>query len=168
MMNLNDPEDNFRQLYPDVDPGTPIPPTHGERTVLAVTTGVLAFGGASGDLIVTGVGLTLLLFALVAGSRKTSRRIRAEARDRFPAHHWAETLATRDLRLIWALPLTWVAILTICLTTLWLVPVAYTLTGATVAALVSAALIWFVPGLAPRRGTATAEPPVSELSQQVQ
>lgn len=168
MTNLNTPESDFRQLYPDVDPGTPIPPTIGERIALTAATAVLAFGGASGDLIITGAGLALLLLTLVTSSRKTPRRIRSEARDRFPAICWAENQASADQRLNWALPATWVAIVAICLTTLWLIPVNYTLTGATVAALISAALIWFVLGLAPRRSALEEEWLTSELSQPVQ
>lgn len=147
---MQTPETAFRTLYPEVDPATPIPLSTPERTSLTVATAVLAFGGASGDVLVTGVGLILLLLAVIGASRKTGRRIRNEARDRFPQMDWAEDRAESALGLRWVLPLTWLAILAICLVTLWLVPGDWALTGATAAALLSAGLIWFAPGLSPR------------------
>ena len=147
---MTSPETTFRTLYPDVDPATPIPLTTPERFSLTLSTAVMAFGAALGDLAITAAGLVMLLFSLLVATARTPRRIRGEARSRFPRLPWAEDLAAETLGLRWVLPLTWLAILIICLVTLWLVPESYALSGATAAALISAALIWFAPGLSPR------------------
>lgn len=153
---MHSPASAFHILYPDVDPTTPIPASTPERMGITLAVGILAFGGASGDLMATVVGLALTLLAVSGASRKTARRIRQEARDRFPHLPWTENQSRETLGLQ-LLPLSGVTILVICLLTLWLVPADFTLTGATMAALTSAVLTWFTPGLSPRRHTAPTE-----------
>lgn len=158
-MPYPDPRTTFQALYPEVDPATPLPLSIGERIGISVSAAVLAFGGASGDLLVTGTGLGLLLLALVGASRKTARRIRNEARDRFPTLDWAENDAADALKLGLALPLVWVTIAAVCGLLLWLVPADYRLAGAAGAALIAALLTWFAPGLSPRWRVVEPEQP---------
>lgn len=121
----------FTRLYPDVDPATPLPLTRGERLSITVATAVLAYGGSRGDLLVTGAGLALLLFALGVATFSTPRRVRHEARVRFPGVGWVEGSSTKTL-------LTWAVIAVLVLATLLVVPGL-----APGTALVSAALLWF-------------------------
>lgn len=147
-MTLHDPR--FDTLYPDVDPQDSLPLSVAERLAISVAGGVLAFGAAYGDLIITGVGAALVLVALFAASRNTGRRIRSEARDRFPQLEWSENNFIEHRWMSWALPLAWLGIAVLSLLVLWLVPPAFALTGATAVGLVSAAILWFAPGLSPR------------------
>lgn len=135
-------------LYPDVDPSRPIPPTYGERLSLVVASIVLAFGAAAGDLLVMAVGLVLVLIAAVAPMLKTPRRIRNEARSRFPDEPWAED-APQVVPLAVSYPVTWLFIIAIVGSALWFVPEKYTLWGAGVAAFLVALVVWFMPGLSP-------------------
>lgn len=144
-------DSRFHTLYPDVDPETPVPLSTPERIGIVVATAVIAFGGAYGDLLITGAGLALVLIAVIGATRKTKRRIRNEARDRFPGMGWAEDQVEDSLGRSVTLPLIWLGILAICLLTLRFVPAEYALSGATAAALTAAALVWFAPGLSPRR-----------------
>lgn len=162
------PHNTFHTLYPDVDPATPIPASTPERMGMTLAIGILAFGGASGDLVVTFAGLALILLAVGGASRKTARRIRQEARDRFPHLPWAENHSQDTRGFKWALPLSGLTILTICLLTLWLIPADFTLTGATMAALVSMVATWFTPGFSPRQHAAQpsqAEAPIADEAQ---
>ncbi|BAU94788.1 cell-surface hemin receptor [Corynebacterium suranareeae] len=138
----------FPNLYPDVDPSTPIPVTVGERLAACVAAGTLAFGAASGDLIITGVGLVLVLFATVVPASKTARRIRREARARFPQEEWIEEEITQSSRTSLFVPLIWVIIAVVSLVMLRFVDAAW---GPIVAAIIAVVLTWFTPGMFARK-----------------
>ncbi|MDO5077137.1 hypothetical protein [Corynebacterium sp.] len=138
----------FSLIYPDVDPARPVPPTYGERISLVTASIVLAFGAAAGDLLVMAAGLLLTLIAAIAPMLKTPRRIRNEARSRFPHEQWAED-APQVIPLAISYPLTWLFIIAIVGSALWFVPEKYTLWGAGGAAFLTALLVWFMPGLSP-------------------
>lgn len=139
--------ETFTQLYPDVHPAEHIPLRTGEKCAVVASSAVLAFGGAAGQLLVAGVGILALLGSLYLIGSYTPRRIRNEARGRFPQQDWYENYAEDQLPLRWGIPLIWLAITGICAACLFLVPQAYTLTAATVCGLVAAVALWFAPGL---------------------
>lgn len=141
---------HFGMIYPDIHPQSPLSLSAPERIALTVSTGVLAFGAAYGHVIIAGAGAILMTFALLATSRKTVRRVRTEARERFPEQPWAEHSIAENLGLAWVLPIIWLFIATLCLLTLWFVPESFALTGATTVALISSTTIWFCPGLSLR------------------
>ncbi|ALC04892.1 hypothetical protein CDES_02150 [Corynebacterium deserti GIMN1.010] len=134
----------FDNLYPDIDPTSTLPITAGERLAMSVAVATLAFGAASGDLLITGAGLALVLFATLVPAGKTGRRIRREARARFPHQPWAEQeiLSARRLNLV--VPAVWVAIATLSFTAFWLVDGMW---GPTLVAVIAAVLAWFTPGI---------------------
>ncbi|MDO4686385.1 MAG: hemin receptor [Corynebacterium sp.] len=135
-------------LYPDIDPSRPVPPTYVERFSLTLAAAVLAFGAAAGDLIVMAAGLVLVLFAAIAPALKTQRRVRNEARARFPDAGWAEDTPPL-IPLAISYPITWLFIIAVVGAALWFVPEKFTLWGAAAAAMVTALLVWFMPGLSP-------------------
>lgn len=138
----------FPNLYPDVDPSTPIPITFGERLAACVAAGTIAFGAASGDLLITGVGLVLVLFATFVPASKTARRIRREARARFPQEGWIDEEITRNNRTSIFVPLIWFLIAAISFTIYRFVDATW---GSIVAAVIAMILTWFTPGMFPRR-----------------
>lgn len=137
----------FASLYPDVDPTDPAPLSAFERGAIALAVGVLVFGGASGQLIIAGIGLLALIAVLYLISHGTVRRIRNEARARFPHEDWFETQAEQQLHLHWSTAVAWVVITGLTAACLFLVPDAFSFTGATVCALVSMLIVWFLPGM---------------------
>lgn len=135
----------FTSIYPDINPAEALGSSTPERIGFACATAVLAFGGAMGDLIITGAGLVLVLFAVIAASMKTPRRVRNEARSRFPQQKWAEYTVNNTA---WMLGC-WIAIITVVALALFLVPDGQKVYGAAAAAVIAAALIWVCPGFAP-------------------
>ncbi|WJZ01792.1 hypothetical protein [Corynebacterium freiburgense] len=135
-------------LYPDIDPQRPVPPTYSERFALVLAASILAFGAAAGDLIVMAAGLLLTLLAAIAPNLKTPRRIRNEARSRFPYANWAEDRPPL-IPLAVSYPITWMFIIAVVGGALWFVPEKYTLWGAAGAAAITAIVVWFMPGLSP-------------------
>ena len=101
----------FFNLYPDVDPTKGIPLTGGERLAITIAAAVLSFGFVIEDITVGGIGLGLLLFATIYPSQKTARRIRTEAKERFPHEDWIEYRILRKINLDLYIPLFWAAII---------------------------------------------------------
>lgn len=137
----------FASIYPDVNPAVAIGSSTTERIGLAVATGVLAFGGAMGDLIIAGAGLVLVLFSVIAASTKTPRRVRNEARSRFPRQDWAEY---KSKNAPWMLGC-WAIIIVIVALALFFVPEGQKIIGAVAAGVIAAGLMWSCPGIAPQR-----------------
>lgn len=137
----------FASIYPDVNPAVAIGLSTTERIGLAVATGVLAFGGATGDLIIAGAGLILVLFSVIAASLKTPRRVRNEARSRFPRQDWAEYKSKNSP---WMLGC-WAIIIVIVALALFFVPEGQKIIGAVAAGVIAAGLMWSCPGFAPQR-----------------
>ena len=138
--------DAFRNIYPDVDPAVGLPLTVGERIAIAVAVATLVFGGATGNLIVGAAGLAFVLFCAVAQTNKPQRRIRAEARGRFPNLNWYENTTVASGYVI---PSLWLLIIAGTLAAWWFTPVKYLLHVGVLSALVAALIIWFMPGLNP-------------------
>lgn len=137
----------FASIYPDVNPAVAIGPSTTECIGLAVATGVLAFGGAMGDLIIAGAALVLVLFSVIAASMKTPRRVRNEARSRFPRQDWAEYKAKNAP---WMLGC-WAIIIVIVALALFFVPEDQKIIGAVAVGVIAAGLMWSCPGIAPQR-----------------
>ena len=137
----------FASIYPDVNPAVAIGLSTTERIGLAVATGVLAFGGAMGDLIIAGAGLILVLFSVIAASLKTPRRVRNEARSRFPRQDWAEYKSKNSP---WMLGC-WTIIIVIVALALFFVPEDQKIIGAVAVGVIAAGLMWSCPGIAPQR-----------------
>ena len=138
---------DFTRLYPDVDPELPFPLSSVERLGIAVAAGILAYGGAAGHLAISGAGAAALLLTVYGISTRPHRRLRNEARSRFPDLNWYEADADAQLKLGWALPFVWLVIMLLCAVCLFLVPSEYALTGAAICAIITVALVWFAPGL---------------------
>ena len=143
------PDPTFTRLYPDIDPTIPLPPTVAERIAITVASAVLAFGASAGDLLIAGVGFVLLMFSLVTNSLKVHRKIRNEARSRFPREEWAEYRMARRLRLDIIVPALWLLIMAICALTFFLTPDRWYPWSPTVAAILTALIMWFMPGISP-------------------
>ena len=142
-------ENTFGHLYPDIDPTTPLPPTRGERIGMTLSVAVFAFGAAAGELIIAGVGFGLLMFCLVANSLKMQRKIRNEARSRFPGEDWAEYGVVRSLRLDILVPLLWLIATVACALVFFFTPAGWYPWAPAGAALLSGAIMWFMPGMSP-------------------
>lgn len=65
MTTAETPSQNFRNLYPEIDPTTPIRLGRGEHLAIVASTGILVFGAAAGDLRVTGAGFALFLISII-------------------------------------------------------------------------------------------------------
>ncbi|MER0071647.1 hypothetical protein ABRP93_11185 [Corynebacterium sp. KPL2850] len=144
----NDPrKDIFNSIYPDVDPTQNFPLTIGERLSLALSVGVFMFGGVSGSLLIAGIGLTFVVACSLALARKTPRRIRAEARSRFPREPWAEQPSL-------LVPAVWAVIAVIAALAWWFTPVKYLAWSAGTMAVIAAVVTWFLPTLQRRRARA--------------
>ncbi|CAM2801621.1 hypothetical protein COPR103792_04525 [Corynebacterium propinquum] len=139
----------FRSLYPDVNPTNGLPLNGVERVSLVVACMVLIYGCVNGELIIAGVGLALTLFAVVVQSQKTARRIRAEAKNRFPAEDWSEYRTASRLNLHLYIPLIWLVIIAMAMAGFWWIPHDYSVIGGVVIAAISGVLIWFMPGANP-------------------
>ena len=155
MTTAETPSQNFRNLYPEVDPTAPIRLGRGEHLAIVASTGILVFGAAAGDLRVTGAGFALFLLSIIITASKTSRRIRHEARSRFPGEDWIEYRTARRLRTDIIVPVGWLIISAITGACLWYVPAQYTYWGAGVAAVVACVIMLFLPGLSPLWGEPT-------------
>lgn len=75
----------FKNLYPDVDPTRGLPLSVSERLALSLALAIAAYGAVTADMLVAGAGVAFTLIASVLQQHKTARRIRSEARTRFPA-----------------------------------------------------------------------------------
>ena len=139
----------FRSLYPDVNPTNGLPLNGVERVSLVVACMVLIYGCVNGELIIAGVGLALTLFAVVVQSQKTARRIRAEAKNRFPAEDWSEYRTASRPNLHLYIPLIWLVIIAMAMAGFWWIPHDYSVIGGVVIAAISGVLIWFMPGANP-------------------
>lgn len=139
----------FTNLYPEVDPNVGLPLTAAERMALAASCAIMAFGVVSANMIVAGVGLLLGIASALFLSQKTARRIRNEARSRFPTLDWVEYRRSRELNLGLYIPLFWAVIIAVCAAGYWWIPPDYATVGAALIAVLVAALVWFMPGLNP-------------------
>ncbi|CAB0985184.1 hypothetical protein FRC0501_00508 [Corynebacterium diphtheriae] len=79
---------------------------------------------------------------------KTSRKIRTEAKNRFPNEPWAETHHNANATII-AMALCWLVIIGINLATLWWAPPSQTTYLAAGVSILSAIIVWFLPGAHP-------------------
>ncbi|GAA1473153.1 hypothetical protein CFELI_02625 [Corynebacterium felinum] len=139
----------FSNLYPDVDPSKGLPLTRAERFSFCLAAAILGFGFVVGNLIVAGVGLALLLYATIVPGQKTARRIRKEARDRFPQQQWVENTKANPQKLVLLIALFWGSIIAINVATFWYSPDDIrTYTGAG-AAVLTFVLAWLMPGMNP-------------------
>ncbi|WP_053083618.1 hypothetical protein [Corynebacterium propinquum] len=110
---------------------------------------VLIYGCVNGELIIAGVGLALTLLAVVVQSQKTARRIRTEAKNRFPAEDWSEYRTASRLNLNLYIPLIWLVIIAMTMAGFWWIPHDYSVISGVVIAAISGVLIWFMPGANP-------------------
>lgn len=140
---------SFRSLYPDVNPTNGLPLNGVERISLVVACMVLIYGVVNGEMIIAGVGLALTLVAVVALSQKTGRRIRTEAKNRFPAEDWSEYRTASRLNLNLYIPLIWLVIIGMTMAGFWWIPHDYSVIGGLIIAAISGVLIWFMPGANP-------------------
>ena len=145
--NLTEAEKAFVSIYPDINPAEPLGSSIAERIGFACATAVLAFGGDMGDLIIAGSGLALVLFSVIGASMKTPRRVRNEARSRFPQQKWAEYSVNHTA---WMLGC-WIVITTVVALALFIVPEDQNAIGGVAAAVIAAVLIWVYPGFAPQK-----------------
>ncbi|WP_245802153.1 hemin receptor [Corynebacterium pacaense] len=146
--------DAFTSLYPDVDPGTPIPVSSGERISTGVAAATLAYGAAGMDIVVTIAGLALVIISLAVPAASVKRRIRREARTRFPREPWAESALLNNVNTNLFVPVFWAFIAASSLGIGYFLP-ADLLTrgginwGAVAAAVIAFITTWFMPGLSP-------------------
>ena len=145
--NLTEAEKAFVSIYPDINPAEPLGSSIAERIGFACATAVLAFGGDMGDLIIAGASLALVLFSVIGASMKTPRRVRNEARSRFPQQKWAEYSVNHTA---WILGC-WIVITTVVALALSIVPEDQNAIGGVAAAVIAAVLIWVYPGFAPQK-----------------
>ena len=129
MTTAETPSQNFRNLYPEIDPTTPIRLGRGEHLAIVASTGILVFGAAAGDLRVTGAGFALFLISII--------------------------ITACHLRTDIIVPVGWLIISVITGACLWYVPAQYTYWGAGVAAVVACVIMLFLPGLSPLWGEPT-------------
>ncbi|MDO4928860.1 MAG: hemin receptor [Corynebacterium sp.] len=139
-----DPFSTFSSIYPDVDPTQGLPLTPSERGGLAIACAIAIFGAISEDYVIALVGFALVLCASIFPARKTPRRIRNEARERFPNIGWAEDAHEDKARILF--PAFWIIIAGACIA-LSLIPATRgNTTVAGVAAAITTVLVWFLPG----------------------
>lgn len=147
------PHAAFDYLYPDIDPRQSLRISTGQRIALTTASATLAFGAATGNLTVLGVGLILVISSIFTISSHPRWRIRREARARFPEQPWQDNPPAR------LAPAAWLLITALCLITFLVAP---TIWGGLIAAIITAAAVWFLPGLSPRW---CQEEPLPEESQ---
>ncbi|MCQ9352668.1 hypothetical protein NQ015_06950 [Corynebacterium sp. 153RC1] len=137
---------SFRMLYPEIDPANGLPLTLPERMALTVAIGVLAYGGIVQDLVVLGAGVAMVMAASLMQSHQTNRRVRVEARGRFPGEQWAEHTQIARVKLPLALLAGWVLVALVVGVAWW-----QALSGwwAVLCALLAAGIVWFMPGVHP-------------------
>ena len=145
--NRTEADKAFVSIYPDINPAESLGSSIAERIGFACATAVLAFGGAMGALIIAGSGLALVLFSVIGASMKTPRRVRNEARSRFPQQKWAEYSVNHTA---WILGC-WIVITTVVALALFIVPEDQNAIGGVAAAVIAAVLIWVYPGFAPQK-----------------
>ncbi len=146
--------DIFRSIYPDVDPTQKFPPTLSERAALAFAVGVFMFGGVKGDLLIAGAGLAFVVGCVWALSRKTPRRIRTEARSRFPQEPWAEAPSP-------FIPVLWFALGALAVAAWWFTPDEFLVWSACSIAILAAAVTWYMPVIQAQRSAAPVGPNVN-------
>ncbi|MDK4252878.1 hypothetical protein QPX11_11225 [Corynebacterium propinquum] len=144
--------EDFNRLYPDIDPNTGFPLSVMEKMALSFSTGIIAFGVVTAEVIIAALGLVLIIVTALIVAQKTARRVRNEARTRFPGVDWVEFRKARDLNLGLYIPLTWAIIIAASLAGFWWIPADYAVVGGIIIGIFSAALLWFMPGLSPLWG----------------
>ncbi|MFW9113903.1 hypothetical protein [Corynebacterium striatum] len=153
---------SFKNLYPDVDPTRGLPLSVSERLALSLALAIAAYGAVTADMLIAGAGMAFTFIASVLQEHKTARRIRSEARTRFPSEDWAEHRATRRFNLGVLVPL-WVGIIiALCAAGYWFVPPEYATPAAIVIAVLVALLAWFMPGISPLWRGKQTDPPAPE------
>lgn len=145
------------RLYPDVDPASPPRTSAGEAISLAVAGATLTFGAALGSIAIAGAGLLLVLLAAVLAGARTDRRIRREAKHRFPQAGWAEDLRPGAVWPSWAV---WAVLLGGSLALAAYLPEPAAVAGAIAWALVAAAALGAVTLI--RRDDAEEATPVRD------
>lgn len=139
----------FSNLYPDINPTQGIPLTRAERVAITVAVSILSFGFVMGDLIIGGIGLALVLFSCIFPGQKIARRVRREARERFPTEDWAEFHALRRTNISLYINIFWLAIIALNISAYWYFINIFGDLVAYGAAALSAFLVWFMPGMNP-------------------
>ncbi|WP_426717784.1 hypothetical protein [Corynebacterium auriscanis] len=146
-------ENPLDRLYPEVDPHRAIPLSMTERFAITVAFGVMAYGAVIGNLTIAGVGFALALIACIVPAVKTSRRIRSQARNRFPTEDWVEYRIANRLNLGVLLPVLLGLIGVVIAAGFWYIPPKWSTLGGIIIASIVAAMIWFMPGLNPMWST---------------
>ncbi|PRQ11370.1 hypothetical protein C1Y63_06590 [Corynebacterium sp. 13CS0277] len=138
----------FEFLYPDIDPGTPLAARPAERLGMGAAVAVLAAGVAMSNLVLVLAGAVLAVVASLAASQSPLRRVRAEARARFPQAGWAENHRLGLTHRV-AFACAWVLIAALpAVSYLW-VPPADSHPWGLASALIALVIVWFLPGLNP-------------------
>lgn len=115
---------------------------------MALAVGIFSFRVTFGELINAGAGLGLVLFTIIAPSQKRHEKIRTEAKNRFPNEPGAETHHNANATII-AMGLCWLVIIGINLAALWWTPPSQTTYLAAGVSILSAIIVWFLPGANP-------------------
>lgn len=136
----------FHNLYPDVDPAERQTIGLGERFCFALAVAVLCWGAGTGEIIITGIGFLLVIGVIAYLAFSTHRRIRREARERFPELDWSEHHANDVVRAGWLIPMCWAAVVIICLLSFYLVPIDQAMWGGVISAVAGCVIAWFMPG----------------------
>ncbi|WP_075724890.1 hypothetical protein [Corynebacterium aquilae] len=139
---------DFSALYPDIDPATPIPARLPERAGMAAGAAVCAGGIAMSNLLVAGVGALLCVIAALAAAQSPLRRVRAEAKARFPQAGWAENSRIKPTFVL-ALVCIWVIVAIVPAFSFLAVDATDATWWAVASALIAAIGVWFLPGLHP-------------------
>ncbi|OFT87796.1 MULTISPECIES: hypothetical protein [Corynebacterium] len=142
-------ENPLETLYPEVDPHVTISLSPSERLALAVALGVMAYGAVIGDVIVASAGFALTLIACAVPAIKTPRRIRSQARGRFPGADWEEYQVARRLNLGLIIPMIVGAMGLLVIAGFWYIPPRWSTVGGCIIAVIVATTMWFMPGLNP-------------------
>lgn len=138
------PSSAFENLYPDVEPTQGLPLTPIERGCMAIACATTIFGVISEQYVIALIGFALTLFSTITPTRKTARRIRMEARDRFPEMEWAEDQNEEKTRVLF--PAFWIIIAGSAIALSTISTTSGNTTVAMVAAIITAILVWFLPG----------------------
>ena len=157
--------EEFTRLYPDIDPTTLPPARWGEAVSLAMAAAAVTYGFAAGQLYVCLIGAGLMILAVIGLSANGLRRIRNEARARFPREDWAEYSATRNLKLQWILPLGWLTVMAISAACLWYVPADYSTISAAICGVLAFLVILILPGVSPMWATTSGDEGLDEYSE---
>lgn len=153
-------ENPLETLYPEVDPHVSISLSPSERLALTVALGVMAYGAVIGDFIVASAGFAFTLIACAVPVIKTPRRIRAQARGRFPSADWKEHQVARRLNLALIVPVIVGAMGLLVIAGFWYIPPRWATVGGCIIAAIVAITMWFMPGLNPMWSKRNELPPL--------